>query len=62
MRYVSYFRGADGIVSRTHGRVVMPSRERAARYPHRERLLGWPERTVFWNAGTGPAHGLAPLR
>jgi hypothetical protein len=62
MRYVTYTRTADGIVSRTHGRVVMPSRERAADYPHRERLQGWPERSVYWTRSTGAALGLAPLR
>ena len=61
MRYVTYTRPEDGIVSRTHGRVVMTGRERSEQYPHAERLVGWPERSVYWTRSTGPALGLAPL-
>lgn len=62
MRYVTYSRSESGIVERTHNRVTMPAAQRAQDYPHTERLVGWPERTVYWTRRNGTANGVAPLR
>lgn len=56
--YVEYTRADDGLLERGH-RVVL-SESDLAEYPHRERLVGWPEGVVYWAALTGPCGGIAP--
>lgn len=62
MDYVTYRRDESGLVERAHHRVALKAAQRAALYPHRESLRGWPERVVYWSQPTGRALGVAPLR
>lgn len=62
MHYVTYHRAESGALTRAHAHVELSEENRAARYPHAEKLLGWPERTVFWTSTAGPALGVAPLK
>ena len=61
MRYTVYTRDESGILTRTHEPARMSGEQRRADYPHRERLTGWPEASVYWTRETGPATGVAPL-
>jgi hypothetical protein len=35
--------------------------QRESQFPHAERLLGWPERVVYWAHETGASMGVAPM-
>jgi hypothetical protein len=61
MKYVIYRRDESGLLTRTHEPVVLTKQERVAEYPHRTRLLGWPETSVFWRSESGRSVGVAPL-
>jgi hypothetical protein len=60
MRYITYTRDESGVLQRTHGKLSITAAQRAEDYPHAERLVGWPERTVYWTRRSGAAVGLAP--
>lgn len=58
-KYMSYSRDASGIVTRNHRTITLSS---VSEYHHRETLLGWPERFVFWQImADGSAEGIAPM-
>lgn len=58
-KYMSYSRDSSGIVTRNHRTVTL---EEIGDYHHRETLLGWPERFVFWQImADGSAVGIAPM-
>lgn len=59
--YVVYTRTESGILERAHDRLELTAVERAAHYPYREPLAGWPEHAVFWSRETGSAIGVAPM-
>lgn len=61
MQYVVYQRSESGTLTRAHDRIALAKTERAAQYPHLEKLLGWAERTVYWTRESGPAVGVAPV-
>lgn len=54
-----YTRDASGIITRLDLRIN--GNRNATQYAHEERLMGWPERRVFWVDETGPSIGAAPL-
>ena len=54
-----YTRDASGIITRMGAR--LNGNHDAIQYAHEERLMGWPERRVFWTDETGPSIGAAPL-
>ena len=59
-RYVTYQRSASGTIERIHdARPTMTKAQRTEQYPHAERLLGWPETTVYWVCAAGPCVGVA---
>ena len=54
-----YARDASGLITRM-GERISGARD-AIQYAHEERLVGWPERRVFWVDETGPSIGAAPI-
>jgi len=63
--YIIYRRDESGGIERmpdanlASGSLMLTDAELLASYPHRERLLGWPEGEVFWAADIGPTTGVA---
>jgi hypothetical protein len=61
MKYVIYRLDESGLLTRTHVPIVLTEQERLEEYPHRTRLLGWPETVVYWRSESGRSVGVAPL-
>ena len=60
MKYIVYERSESGTLTRTHAGASLCSEVRRDSYPWREKLTGWPERSVFWARPFGPSVGVAP--
>jgi hypothetical protein len=61
--YTVYHRAEDGTLTRRPEGFVptepLTTSERIVRYQFEERLLGWPERVVYWRHETGQTYGVA---
>ena len=60
-RFVPYVRTAEGYVERISFAIYNSPYNVLYPYIYEERLVGWPERKVFWAAKSGPSVGLAPI-
>lgn len=62
LKFVVYERAESGALTRTGKRVSLSAYDVLASHCAREDgLLGWSEKTIYWNKPTGEAVGLAPL-
>ena len=62
MEYVIYTREKSGVLSRTGEIVDTDVRQINLGEEFEERLVGWPERTIYWASSTGPTIGYAIKR
>ena len=61
-KFVVYERTESGQLVRMHNVISLSVDHIWTRYSHREDgLIGWPEKTIYWNKETGPAFGFAPV-
>ena len=59
--YMVYTRDEGGRITREHRTAAVPAEEIKSRYPHAEKLVGWPETAVYWTTAFGWGNGLAPM-
>ena len=58
-KYMSYSMDSSGLVTRNHQTLII---EDISQYNMRERMMGWPERYVFWKfMADGSRNGIAPM-
>ena len=60
LEYIDYERSESGTLTRTHADVSLRSEVRRDSYPWREKLTGWPERSVFLGAAVRPFRRRGP--
>jgi hypothetical protein len=60
-RFVPYIRTAEGYTERISFAIYNSPYDVLYPYIFAERLVGWPERKVFWAAKSGPCVGVAPV-
>jgi hypothetical protein len=60
-RFVPYIRTAEGHTERISFAIYNSPYDTLYPYIFAERLVGWPERKVFWAAESGPCVGVAPV-
>jgi hypothetical protein len=60
-KFIAYERTESGQVTRKHNRVNLSAEDIITRYNHPEKLLGWPEKKVYWSKNEGECVGFAPM-
>lgn len=60
-KYMVYTRDEGGRIAREHRTVLATSEDIKIGYRHTEKLLGWPESSVYWSTAYGLGNGLAPI-
>lgn len=58
--FMVYTRDEGGRIARQHNTVAMSADEIRDGYQHHEKLMGWPEKDIYWSTPYGLGNGLAP--